>query len=179
MVRLDGKVAIVTGAGRGLGRAYALRLARLGASVAVCDLDLKSYQEFQAEAGSMTGETTVDEIEALGVKALGFQLDVTDPEAVSDMVAEVVKSWNRVDILVCNAGGGRGRALDTRASALDPSLLHLVMSMNLYGTIFFVNAVAPIMKAQRSGKIITVSSIAARQLQATEDTRITRPQRRR
>lgn len=160
MGALHGKVAIVTGGARGLGRAYALRLSGLGASVALCDLDLKSYQEFQAEARSMTGETTVAEIEALGGKALGFQLDVADPAEASKMVADVVARWKRVDILICNAGGGRGRAVDTRASTLDPSLLHLVVSMNLYGTIFFVNAVAPIMKSQRSGKIITVSSIA-------------------
>src|SRR5436189_87399 len=58
------------------------------------------------------------------------------------------------------AGGGRGRPIDTKASTLDSSLLHLVIGMNLYGTIYFVNAVAPIMKEQRSGKIVTVSSVA-------------------
>ena len=149
MGKLSGQVAIVTGGGRGLGRAYALRLAGLGANVAICDLDLKSYKEFEAEAKAMTGESTVAEIEALGVKALGYELDVADSNAVEAMVADVKKKWGRIDILVCNAGGGRGRPLDTKASTLDPALLHLVVGMNLYGTIYFVNAVAPIMKDQR------------------------------
>jgi len=71
MGKLDGKVAIVTGAARGLGRAYAKRLAGLGAKLAVADLDLKSYREFDAEAKDMTAESTVAEIEASGGAALG------------------------------------------------------------------------------------------------------------
>ncbi len=63
-------------------------------------------------------------------------------------------------MLVVNAGGGRGRPVDTKASELDPALLQLVTSMNLFGTVYSCNAVAPVMKRQRSGKIITVSSVA-------------------
>jgi 3-oxoacyl-[acyl-carrier protein] reductase len=160
MGKLDGRVAIVTGAGRGLGRAYARRLAGLGATVAVTDLNLKSYEEFEAERRDMTGDSTVAEIEASGGSALGIELDVADREAVEAMVAQVVKTWGRVDILVANAGGGRGRPIDTKASTLDPALLDLVLRMNLYGTIYCCNAVAPIMKQQGYGKIVTVSSVA-------------------
>jgi 3-oxoacyl-[acyl-carrier protein] reductase len=87
-------------------------------------------------------------------------LDVADRAAVDAMVAQVVDRWGRVDILVANAGGGRGRPIDTKASTLDSGLLHLVTEMNYYGTVYCVNAVAPHMKAQRSGKIVTVSSVA-------------------
>jgi 3-oxoacyl-[acyl-carrier protein] reductase len=160
MGKLDGKVAIVTGAARGLGRAYAKRLAGLGAKVAVADLNLRSYEEFEAEAKDMTADSTVAEIESAGGIALGIEVDVRDREAVDAMVAQVVQEWGRVDVLVANAGGGRGRPMDTKASTLDPALLQLVTEMNLFGTVYSCNAVAPVMKQQRSGKIITVSSIA-------------------
>jgi 3-oxoacyl-[acyl-carrier protein] reductase len=160
MGKLDGKVAIVTGAGRGLGRSYARRLATLGAKVAVTDVDLKSYREFEAEARSMSADSTVAEIEAVGGIAVGFEMDVTDRRAVDGTVEEILDAWGRIDILVANAGGGRGRPTETKASTLDPDLLHLVVRTNLYGTIYCCNAVAATMKEQRSGKIITVSSIA-------------------
>jgi len=160
MGKLDGKVAIVTGAARGLGRAYARRLAGLGAKVAVADLNLRSYEEFEAEAKDMTAESTVAEIAAAGGAALGIELDVCDHQAVESMVQRVVAEWGRVDVLVANAGGGRGRPVDTKASMLEPALLNLVTGMNLFGTVYSCNAVASFMKQQRSGKIITVSSVA-------------------
>src|SRR5271166_4466042 len=132
----------------------------LGAKVAVADLNLHSYTEFETEAKDMTADSTVAEIEAAGGTALGIEVDVRDHEAVETMVGRVAKEWGRVDVLVANAGGGRGRPMDTKASSLDPALLQLVTEMNLFGTVYSCNAVAPIMKQQRSGKIITVSSVA-------------------
>ena len=149
MGRLDGKVAIVTGAARGLGRAYAKRLARLGAKVALADLNLRSYEEFEAEAKDMTADSTVAEIELAGGVALGIEVDVRDHAAVEAMVGRVVQEWDRVDVLVANAGGGRGRPMDTKASSLDPALLQLVTEMNLFGTVYSCNAVVPVVNRNR------------------------------
>src|ERR1700750_847570 len=160
MGKLDGKVAIVTGAARGLGRAYARRLAGLGAKIAVTDLNLRSFEEFEAEAQAMTAESTVAEIQAAGGNAIGIEVDVCNEKAVAAMVQRVSDEWGRIDVLVCNAGGGRGRPVDTKASTLDPALLQLVTSMNLYGTVYCCNAVASVMKQQQSGKIVTLGSIA-------------------
>ena len=95
------------------------RLARLGAKVAVVDLNLRSYEEFEAEAKDMTADSTVAEIEASGVTAIGIEIDVRDHVAVEAMVTRVVQEWGRADVLVANAGGGRGRPMDTKASTLE------------------------------------------------------------
>jgi 3-oxoacyl-[acyl-carrier protein] reductase len=164
--KLDGQVAIVTGAGRGLGHAYAHRLASLGASVAVCDRDLKSYKEFELEAKAMTAETTVDEINAAGGRAAGYEVDVTDEAAVKRMVDDVFARWGRIDILVCNAGGmfgdfGSGEETAPATSALSKMSIQYTVDLNLCGTANVVHAAAEHMKAQRSGRIVTISSLAA------------------
>jgi 3-oxoacyl-[acyl-carrier protein] reductase len=78
------------------------------------------------------------------------------------MVAQVRDAWGTVDMLVANAGGGRGRPADTMASTTPPDLFDLVLKMNLYGTYHCCSAVAPLMKAQRSGRIVTVASYAGK-----------------
>jgi 3-oxoacyl-[acyl-carrier protein] reductase len=165
MSALRGRVALVTGAARGLGRAYALRLARLGANVAVVDKDLRSYAEFEAEASQMTAATAVDEVRALGVESAGWEADAGDPDAIRRVIQQVDDLWHRVDVLVCNAGGGLYE--HPRASELEVGELDEVLRRNLLATIYTALAVAPIMKRQRSGKIITVSSQAGSAASAT------------
>jgi 3-oxoacyl-[acyl-carrier protein] reductase len=160
MGKLDGKVAIVTGGARGLGRAYAHRLAGLGAKVAVTDQNLKSYEAFEADAKSMTGETTVDEIKTKGVESLGFEFDISDRDAVFEMAEAVHKTWGSIDILVANAGGGSGTPEGTTATTVSKDDLELVTGRNLFGTIYSCSAVAQYMKEQKAGKIVTVASFA-------------------
>ena len=93
MGKLDGKVAIVTGAARGLGRAYARRLAGLGAKIAVADLNLKSFEEFETEAQAMTADGTVAEIRADGGSAIGIEVDVCEEAAVAALVQRVFAEW--------------------------------------------------------------------------------------
>jgi 3-oxoacyl-[acyl-carrier protein] reductase len=108
----------------------------------------------------MTADTTVDEINAGGGDSLGFEFDIANRDGVFEMVDEVNKAWGRVDILVANAGGGRGKPMETTAALVSQEMLELVTGMNFYGTVYSCSAVAPVMKEQRSGKIVTVASYA-------------------
>jgi 3-oxoacyl-[acyl-carrier protein] reductase len=159
---LQGKCALVTGAGRGLGRAYALQLATMGADVAVLDVDVRSYRDFEGEAAQMTAESTAREVEALGRRSIEIGADVGDFDAVQTAVDQIVAAWGRLDIAVCNAGGGLGSPAESKASTMDLAQFDAVIRRNLYGTVHTCTAVAPTMKEQGSGKIITVSSQAGR-----------------
>jgi len=155
--KLAGKVALVTGAARGLGRAYALHLAKLGADVVVNDVNLKAYEEYGEKIGA---GTVMEEIESLGVRALGVETDVTKRDLVNAMFAQVEEKFGRLDILVNNAGGvlrGGDRAWAVSAPEED---FRYILDVNLMDTIFCCQAAAPIMKRQRSGKIVTIGSQA-------------------
>lgn len=162
MTRLDGRTAIVTGGARGIGRCCALRLAEEGANVAVADLDLRSYEAYETERDRVTADTVVEELEVAGAEAVGVELDVTDPEAVEGFVDGVVAEFGSVDVVVANAGGGDGPMGDTYASTLAPDYLRATVERNLYGTVYTCVASAPHMKAQGSGRIVTVASQAGR-----------------
>ncbi|MFM7537452.1 MAG: SDR family NAD(P)-dependent oxidoreductase [Acidimicrobiales bacterium] len=165
-MELRGKVAVVTGGGRGLGRAYALHLAGMGADVAVLDVDLRSFEAYEREAAQLTAESTAAEVQALGRRAMELEVDVGDAAAVRAAIDRVVEAWGRIDVVVCNAGGGLGTPARSRASTMDLEEFEAVLRRNLHGTVNTCEAVAPVMRRQRSGKIVTVSSQAGRRASA-------------
>jgi len=142
-----GKVAIVTGAGRGMGRATALTLAREGAAVVVNDI-----------RGELT-ESVAREIEESGGQAMSYVADVSNETQVQAMVEATVKRFGTVDILVNNAGILRPTSpLET----IPLAEWQRHMDVNVTGAFLCTKAVLPIMKSQRSGKIVNVSSSAGR-----------------
>jgi 3-oxoacyl-[acyl-carrier protein] reductase len=163
--KLAGRVAIVTGAARGIGRAYALRLARLGAAVVVVDRDIHSFEEFEAERALLTAGTVGAEIEALGSEALELEVDLTDAAATAEMVRRVLARFGQIDVCVCNAGGGTGAMTENTASTIDPAQLAIVVERNLLTTVHTVTPVAAAMRERGRGKFVTVSSDAGLQPQ--------------
>ena len=146
-LRFAGKVAIVTGSGRGMGKATALTLARDGAAVVVNDVRRDLV------------ETLVRQIEEVGGRALPSISDVSDEEQVIAMVADTVKRFGTVDILVNNAGILRATS-PIEAIPLDE--WDLMMAVNVRGVFLCTRAVLPSMKAKRGGKIVNISSSAGR-----------------
>jgi|HigsolmetaAR202D_1030399.scaffolds.fasta_scaffold00001_115 NAD(P)-dependent dehydrogenase (short-subunit alcohol dehydrogenase family) len=157
--KLAGKVALVTGAARGLGRAYALRLASLGADVVINDINIYAAREYN-EPLTGDAQTVGEEIRAMGRRSLDIVADVTDPQACKDMVAQIVEELGRIDILVTNAGGQLAPNERSYAATMPPEDFKWIMDINLVGTVNCCQAVAPYMKEQRSGKIVTVGSQA-------------------
>ena len=139
----DGKVAVVTGAARGIGRAIAERLASEGADVALCDLQA----EWLAD--------TAAAVQGLGRKALPLAVDVGDGETVNACITEVVKVFGRVDIMVNNAGITK----DTLLVRMSDDDWDAVLRVNLKGTFLFSRAVAKYMMKQRSGAIVNIASV--------------------
>ena len=143
MGKLDDKVSIVTGAGAGIGRAIAEKLTAEGAIVIATDVD------------ESAARSTAD---ALGGDAIGLAMDVTDREAVAATVADVHQRFERIDVLVNNAGW------DTASPFVDsdPSDWDRVMRINLYGVLHTCHAVLPIMAAQGYGAVVNIGSDAGR-----------------
>jgi len=140
---VTGKVAIVTGASRGLGQYLGRALARAGADLVITSRDAATLKPFQQE------------IQALGRKALGLALDVRNYESIQTMVQRAVDHYGKIDILVNNAG------CNVRKPALDVSWedWNLVLETNLRGTFFVSQAVARHMIARKCGRIINIGSV--------------------
>ena len=150
-IRFDGQVAIVTGAGGGLGREHALALAARGAKVVVNDLGGAR----DGSGGSTTAaEAVVAEIVAAGGEAMANAASVTDFAAVEAMVAEVMARWGRIDILVNNAGILRDKSF----AKMDLADFRLVMDVHLMGAVHCTKAVWDIMRAQNYGRIVMTTS---------------------
>ncbi|HUH22474.1 MAG TPA: SDR family NAD(P)-dependent oxidoreductase [Brevundimonas sp.] len=150
-IRFDGQVAIVTGAGGGLGREHALALAARGAKVVVNDLGGAR----DGSGGSATAaEAVVAEIEAAGGEAMANAASVTDAAAVEAMIAEVMARWGRIDILVNNAGILRDKSF----AKMDLADFRLVMDVHLMGAVHCTKAVWEIMRTQNYGRIVMTTS---------------------
>jgi NAD(P)-dependent dehydrogenase (short-subunit alcohol dehydrogenase family) len=146
-IRLDGQVAIVTGAGQGLGRCHALALAERGAKVVVNDLGDESGNSVHADA-------VVADIEAAGGEAISHGANVANFEQVEDMVAKAMGKWGRVDILINNAGILRDKTF--QKMSLDD--FKLVIDVHLMGSVNCTKAVWGIMREQKYGRIVFTTS---------------------
>jgi len=148
ILSLKDKVAIVTGAGSGIGQRVALRLAEFGAKVACCDVDV------------LNAKKTVEKIKSMGRESIAVKVDVASIEEVYKMVELTLEKFNRIDILVNNAGilgPSKVKIYEISEREWD-----MVMNVNLKGMFNCIKAVANTMKKQRYGKIINVSSIAGK-----------------
>jgi NAD(P)-dependent dehydrogenase (short-subunit alcohol dehydrogenase family) len=150
-IRYDGKVAIVTGAGQGLGRSHAIELAKRGAKVVVNDLGVSKDGVGANSDGALA---VVAEIEAMGGEAMAHGANVANFEQVQDMVQQTMDKWGRVDILVNNAGILRDKSFG-KGSMED---FQLVVDVHLMGTVYCTKAVWDIMKEQEYGRIVVTTS---------------------
>lgn len=143
MEGIKNKVAIVTGASRGIGKIIALALAREGAHIAVIGTKIETAQQ------------TVKEIEALGSKSIACAIDISQSQMVNDMVKSVQEYFGRIDFLVNNAGITRdGLILRMKDEDWDD-----VIRVNLTGTFNCMRSVGKVLLKQRSGKVVTITSI--------------------
>jgi len=144
-MKLEGKKAIVTGGGTGIGKAIALEFGSAGADIAICSRNVQNIEKVR------------DEIIALGRDSIAISMDVRVKENVANMVQQVIDEFGRIDILVNNAGINRPRpVLD-----LTEDIWNLIFDTNLKGLFYCTQAVAKYMVKQRYGKIINISSTAA------------------
>ena len=148
-IGFEGKVAIVTGAGGGLGRAHALALAQRGAKVVVNDIGAGGPTDAPRPA-----DLVVEEIQKLGGEALANHCDITDEASVLEMVAKTIAKWGRVDILINNAGVLRDKSF----AKIETSDFKKVIDVHLMGSVNCTKAVWPYMVKQGYGRILMTTS---------------------
>src|ERR1700731_471536 len=150
-ISFDGKVAIVTGAGGGLGKQHALELARRGAKVVINDLggSMDGSGGSSAAAGAV-----VAEIKAAGGEAIANGASVTDDAGVAHLVQQTMDTWGRIDVLIANAGILRDKSF----SKMEIKDFEAVMNVHLMGTVKPAHAIWPIMRAQKYGRIVVTTS---------------------
>ncbi|MBR0245082.1 MAG: 3-oxoacyl-[Bacteroidales bacterium] len=142
---LSGKVALITGAARGIGKAIALKYAAEGADIAFTDLEINEV-----------ALQTVSELEALGVKVKGYASNAANFDETQEVVAQVVADFGRIDILVNNAGITK----DGLVMRMSEGQWDAVIAVNMKSAFNFLHAVVPVMARQKSGSIINMASIA-------------------
>jgi NAD(P)-dependent dehydrogenase (short-subunit alcohol dehydrogenase family) len=155
---LDGKVAIMAGGARGIGRACALRLADLGARVAVIDINLDGAAEFGERLGAAS---VADELRDRRGDGMGLEADLSDPAAAEQAVRTVADAWGRLDILVVPAGGAITPYARSQASATSDEDLTALVGANMRTVVNCCRSAVPRMRAAGGGVIVTMASGAA------------------
>lgn len=150
---LTGKVAIVTGGGRGLGQQIAIAFAEAGAHVVVCSRNIEACQEVSGN------------LEKLGVRSLALACDVTDQESVKSVVKHTMETFGRIDILVNNSGASWGMSVEE----MPLQAWEKVMKVNVTGTFLMSQEVGKVMLEQGTGKIINIASVAGIKGSSTEE----------
>ena len=151
---IAGKIAVVTGAARGVGRATALRLARAGADVVISDLDLDGAKTW---GETLTAATVMDEVKALGRRSIGVEGDLSDRAAANSLIERTVREMGRIDILVNNAGGVIAPVETSFATTTPDEDMELLFNANYRTMVNCSQAAAPHLRAQ-SGAIVNVTS---------------------
>ncbi|MGA2981062.1 MAG: SDR family oxidoreductase [Terriglobales bacterium] len=156
---LAGQIAVITGAGRGIGRAIAVKLADLGAHTILCGRSRGALEQTSAAIQNSGGQTSGDSAGKSTARSTVIECDVTDLHSVEALAKQIERTFHRLDILVNNAGvSGAGGPLHE----LAPENWDRIMNTNLRGVYYCIRSLAPLMIKARSGHIINISSLAGK-----------------
>lgn len=148
MLDFTNQVVLVTGAGspKGIGRTIAQTFGKQGAKVVICDIN---------QAGC---DANVDEMKKMGIEAAGYAANLTDPDAVKELVNKIVEKYGRIDVLVNNAG------ISQKVTVADMTLddIKRIFSVNMFGLFLITQAVCEVMKKQKYGRIVHLSSVSGK-----------------